>query len=46
VPANEKATAAAWQAWLAKQHTSGNGAIRDYANPEQMNRFTWYQDNG
>ena len=43
VPANEKATAAAWQAWLAKQHTSGNGAIPDYANPEQMNRFTWYQ---
>jgi YVTN family beta-propeller protein len=46
VPANEKATAAAWQAWLAKQHTSGNGAIPDYANPEQMNRFTWYQAHG
>jgi YVTN family beta-propeller protein len=43
VPANEKATAAAWQAWLAKQHISGNGAIPDFANPEQMNRFTWYQ---
>jgi YVTN family beta-propeller protein len=43
VPANEKATAAAWQAWLAKQHTSGNGAFPDFANPEQMNRFTWYQ---
>jgi YVTN family beta-propeller protein len=43
VPASEKATAAAWQAWLAKQHISGNGAIPDYANPEQMNRFTWYQ---
>jgi len=43
VPASEKATAATWQAWLAKQHTSGNGAIPDYANPEQMNRFTWYQ---
>jgi YVTN family beta-propeller protein len=43
VPADEKATAAAWQAWLAKQHTRGNGAIVDYANPEQMNRWTWYQ---
>jgi YVTN family beta-propeller protein len=46
VPASEKATAAAWQAWLAKQHTSGNGAIPDFANPEQMNRFTWYQAHG
>ncbi len=43
IPANEKATAAAWQAWLAGQHTTGNGAVPDYANPEQMNRFTWYQ---
>jgi YVTN family beta-propeller protein len=46
VPASEKATAAGWQAWLAKQHTSGNGAIPDFANPEQMNRFTWYQAHG
>jgi YVTN family beta-propeller protein len=37
------ATAAAWKSWLAKQHTTGNGAIADYANPEQMNRYTWYQ---
>jgi hypothetical protein len=43
VPANMKATAAEWQTWLAGQHTSGNGAVPDYANPEQMNRFTWYQ---
>ncbi|HKF31301.1 MAG TPA: alkaline phosphatase family protein [Jatrophihabitantaceae bacterium] len=43
VPADMKATAAAWQAWLAQQHTTGNGAVPDYANPEQMNRFTWYQ---
>ncbi len=43
VPANEKTTAAAWQTWLAQQHTTGNGAIPDYSNPEQMNRFTWYQ---
>jgi YVTN family beta-propeller protein len=43
VPADEQATAAAWQAWLAKQHTTGNGAVADYANPEQMNRYTWYE---
>jgi YVTN family beta-propeller protein len=43
VPANEQATAAAWKTWLAGQHTMGNGAIPDYANPEQMNRYTWYQ---
>ena len=43
VPTQLKATAAAWQTWLAGQHTTGNGAVPDYANPEQMNRFTWYQ---
>jgi YVTN family beta-propeller protein len=43
VPADEKATAAAWQTWLAGQHLTGNGAIPDDANPEQMNRYTWYQ---
>jgi len=43
VPADEQDTAAAWKAWLDKQHTTGNGAIADYANPEQMNRYTWYQ---
>ena len=42
MPADEQATAAAWKTWLAKQHTMGNGAIADYANPEQMNRYTWY----
>jgi YVTN family beta-propeller protein len=43
VPANERATAAAWQAWIAQQHTMGDGAVPDWANPEQMNRYTWYQ---
>jgi hypothetical protein len=46
VPADQKATAAAWQTWLANQHTTGNGAVPDYANPEQMNRYTWYQTHG
>jgi YVTN family beta-propeller protein len=43
VPANEVAAAAAWQTWLGKQHTTGKSAIPDYANPAQMNRYTWYQ---
>jgi YVTN family beta-propeller protein len=43
VPANERATAAAWQVWLAGQHLTGNGAVPDYADPQQMNRYTWYQ---
>jgi YVTN family beta-propeller protein len=43
IPASEKAVAAAWQLWIGHQHTTGNGAIPDYANPEQMNRYTWYQ---
>ncbi|HEY6886260.1 MAG TPA: alkaline phosphatase family protein [Solirubrobacter sp.] len=43
VPAEQSATAAAWQAWIGKQRTTGNGAVADYANPEQMNRFTWYE---
>jgi YVTN family beta-propeller protein len=46
VPADEQATAAAWRTWLAGQHLTGNGAIPDYANPEQMNRFTWYEAHG
>jgi YVTN family beta-propeller protein len=43
VPAAEQPTAATWQSWLAKQRTTGNGARPDVANPEQMNRYTWYQ---
>jgi YVTN family beta-propeller protein len=46
VPANEQATANAWRGWLANQHLTGNGAIPDFANPEQMNRFTWYEAHG
>jgi YVTN family beta-propeller protein len=43
VPANELATAAAWQSWLGKQHTTGKTAQADFANPAQMNRYTWNQ---
>jgi YVTN family beta-propeller protein len=44
VPAADQAVAAQWKAWQAKQHLTGPNAMPDFANPEQMNRFTWYQD--
>jgi YVTN family beta-propeller protein len=34
--------AVAWDKWAKKQHLSGNRAQPDFANPEQMNRYTWY----
>jgi YVTN family beta-propeller protein len=43
VPANMQSIAAQWATWLKSQHLTGNGAIPDYANPLQMNRYTWYQ---
>ena len=43
VPANMKPVAAQWARWLAKQRTTGPNAVPDYANPEQMNRYVWYQ---
>ncbi|NUO34880.1 MAG: phosphoesterase [Dermatophilaceae bacterium] len=46
VPASQKAVAAAWGTWKESQRLSGNGAVADFANPEQMNRFTWYQAHG
>jgi YVTN family beta-propeller protein len=43
VPAGEKTVAAAWAKWITHQHTTGEAAVPDYADPEQMNRYTWYQ---
>jgi YVTN family beta-propeller protein len=43
VPDSEIAVAKAWEKWSNQQHFTGNGAIPDYAHPEQMNRYTWYQ---
>ncbi len=42
VPPSEKQVAAQWQKWLTQQHLTGKNAVPDYANPEQMNRYTWY----
>jgi hypothetical protein len=43
VPAAERGVAAKWAKWATKQHFTGKSAVPDYANPEQMNRYTWYQ---
>jgi hypothetical protein len=38
--------AAQWATWLTSQHTTGNGAVPDYADSTQMNRYTWYRAHG
>jgi hypothetical protein len=43
VPANMQNVAAQWTQWQSKQHLTGPTAQPDYANNQQMNRFTWYQ---
>ncbi len=46
IPAAQQAVAAQWKAWASHQHLTGANAVPDYANPEQMNRFTFYQNTG
>jgi len=43
VPQAARTVAAQWQAWASHQRLTGPNAVPDYANPEQMNRYTWYQ---
>jgi YVTN family beta-propeller protein len=43
VPAAEKTTASQWNTWKSHQRLTGPNAVADFANPEQMNHFTWYQ---
>ncbi|GGK77742.1 bifunctional YncE family protein/alkaline phosphatase family protein [Mangrovihabitans endophyticus] len=43
VPAGQRAVAAQWDAWKAQQRLTGPNARPDFANPAQMNHFTWYQ---
>jgi YVTN family beta-propeller protein len=43
VPAAEQAVAGKWDAWKAQQRLTGPDAKPDFANPAQMNHFTWYQ---
>ncbi|MFD9794586.1 alkaline phosphatase family protein [Streptomyces sp. NPDC059070] len=46
VPQAERAVAAQWDKWKAQQRLTGADARPDFANPEQMNHFTWYQTHG
>ena len=46
VPARERQVAAQWQEWKTHQRLTGPRATADYANPAQMNHFTWYQTHG
>ncbi|NMI62857.1 MULTISPECIES: bifunctional YncE family protein/alkaline phosphatase family protein [unclassified Streptomyces] len=46
VPAAKRALAATWEEWKTHQRLTGPGAIPDFANPAQMNHFTWYQTHG
>jgi YVTN family beta-propeller protein len=43
VPTDKQHVAAQWDAWKAKQRLTGPAARPDFANPAQMNHFTWYQ---
>ena len=43
MPSGLRPLAAQWATWQSQQHTTGPNAVPDYANPEQMNRYVWYQ---
>lgn len=43
VPEAARTVAAQWKTWASHQRLTGPNAVPDYANPEQMNRYTWYQ---
>ncbi|MGI5455513.1 alkaline phosphatase family protein [Streptomyces sp. CA-249302] len=43
VPEAARDLAAEWKAWARHQRLTGPNAVPDYANPTQMNRYTWYQ---
>ncbi|MGV9252377.1 alkaline phosphatase family protein [Streptomyces sp. NPDC003697] len=42
VPAAQQPLADEWKKWLSKQRLTGDNAVPDYANNEQMDRYTWY----
>jgi YVTN family beta-propeller protein len=46
VPAAEQQVAAQWQQWQKHQILTGANRVPDYANPAQMDHFTWYQTHG
>jgi YVTN family beta-propeller protein len=46
VPAAAQQVEKQWQQWKSQQHLTGPNAAPDYANPAQMNHFTWYATHG
>ncbi|ROQ68260.1 YVTN family beta-propeller protein [Streptomyces sp. 840.1] len=46
VPAAQRELAAQWDTWKSKQRLTGPNARPDFANPAQMNHFTWYETHG
>ncbi|MGW3954814.1 alkaline phosphatase family protein [Streptomyces sp. NPDC004752] len=46
VPADKQSIEAKWQDWQSHQRLTGSNAVPDFANPAQMNHFTWYQTYG
>lgn len=46
VPADKQQVAAQWTEWQSHQRLTGPDAVPDYANPAQMDHFTWYQTHG
>ncbi|MBO9523436.1 MAG: bifunctional YncE family protein/alkaline phosphatase family protein [Nocardioidaceae bacterium] len=43
VPSGYVSASAEWEKWATQQHFSGKTPRADFAHPEQMNRYTWYQ---
>jgi YVTN family beta-propeller protein len=43
VPRAQRGLADEWKTWASHQRLTGPHAVPDYANAEQMNRYTWYQ---
>ncbi|GAA0401510.1 alkaline phosphatase family protein [Microbispora corallina] len=43
VPADKQEVAKKWGAWKSQQSFNGPNARADSGNPEQMNRFSWYE---
>jgi YVTN family beta-propeller protein len=46
VPADKQKVAGQWREWQSHQRLTGPNATADYANPAQMDHFTWYQTHG
>ncbi|MGW3498678.1 alkaline phosphatase family protein [Streptomyces sp. NPDC001020] len=46
VPADKQELAATWAKWKSQQRLTGPHAVPDFANPAQMNHFTWYESHG